>query len=44
MILEDENAFVIENYDLTFANGTSMNGNVAEVWTERKTHLTEDIF
>ncbi len=32
MIVEGVNACVIGNYDLTFPNGVSMNGDVAEIW------------
>lgn len=39
MIVEGEKAFVIGNYDLTFANGVSMNGDVAEVWTVKNGKL-----
>lgn len=39
MIVEGEKAFVIGNYDLKFANGVSMNGDVAEVWTAKNGKL-----
>lgn len=39
MIVEGKKAFVIGNYDLTFANGVSMNGDVAEVWTAQNGKL-----
>src|SRR5699024_2450010 len=39
MIVEGDNAFVIGNYDLTFANGVSMNGDVAEVWKAKNGKL-----
>lgn len=32
MIIAGENACVIGNYDYTFPNGVSINGNVAEIW------------
>lgn len=32
MIIEGENACVIGNYDYTFPNGVSINGDVAEIW------------
>lgn len=39
MIIEENNAFVIGNYDLTFPNGASMNGDVAEVWVAKNGKL-----
>ena len=32
MIIQEENACVIANYDYQFPNGVSINGNVAEIW------------
>ncbi|MEW6005947.1 MAG: nuclear transport factor 2 family protein [Stygiobacter sp.] len=32
MIVEDDNACVIGNYDFTFPNGKNINGDVAEIW------------
>ena len=32
MIVEDENACVIGNYDYKFPSGASINGDVAEIW------------
>ena len=32
IIVEGENACVIGNYDYKFPNGTSLNGDVAEIW------------
>jgi ketosteroid isomerase-like protein len=32
MIIGDENACVIGNYDYVFPNGKQLNGNVAEIW------------
>ena len=39
MIVEGDNAFVIGNYDLTFPNGVSTNGDVAEVWKAKNGKL-----
>lgn len=33
LIVEDDKASVIGNYDFIFPNGTKINGNVAEFWT-----------
>ncbi|WP_160717798.1 nuclear transport factor 2 family protein [Chitinophaga solisilvae] len=33
MIVEDDRAAVIGNYDFVFPNGVKINGNVAEFWT-----------
>ena len=32
MIIQDDNACVIGNYDYVFPNGKSINGDVAEIW------------
>jgi ketosteroid isomerase-like protein len=32
MIVENDTACVIGNYDYVFPNGKSINGNVAEIW------------
>ena len=32
MIIEEDGACVIGNYDYVFPNGKSVNGNVAEIW------------
>ena len=32
MVVEDDNACVIGNYDYVFPNGKSINGDVAEIW------------
>jgi len=32
MIVEQDNACVIANYDYTFPNGTAISGDVAEIW------------
>ncbi|HEV8282777.1 MAG TPA: nuclear transport factor 2 family protein [Chitinophagaceae bacterium] len=32
MIVEDERAMVIANYDYIFPNGKAINGDVAEIW------------
>ena len=32
MIVEDDSACVIGNYDYVFPNGKSINGDVAEIW------------
>jgi ketosteroid isomerase-like protein len=39
MIIEDEKACVIGNYDLKFPNGKAENGNVAELWTAKNGKL-----
>jgi ketosteroid isomerase-like protein len=39
MIIEDEKACVIGNYDYLFPNGAAMNGNVAEIWTAKNGKL-----
>ncbi len=33
MIVEDDRACLIGNYDYVFPNGKSINGDVAEIWT-----------
>lgn len=35
MIVEDDKACVIGNYDFIFPNGKKVNGNVAEIWTAK---------
>ena len=35
MIVEDDKACVIGNYDFRFSNGQELNGNVAELWTAK---------
>ncbi|PSL45555.1 ketosteroid isomerase-like protein [Chitinophaga niastensis] len=39
MIIEGENACVIGNYDYTFPNGVSINGDVAEIWKAKNGKL-----
>jgi ketosteroid isomerase-like protein len=39
MIVQDDNACVIGNYDLKFPNGKELNGNVAELWTAKNGQL-----
>lgn len=39
MIIEGENACVIGNYDFTFPNGVSINGDVAELWKAKNGKL-----
>lgn len=39
MIIKGNDAFVIGNYDLKFPNGTTMNGDVAEVWKAKNGKL-----
>lgn len=39
MIIQDDKACVIGNYDFLFPNGQKINGNVAEVWTIRHEKL-----
>jgi len=35
MIIEENKACVIGNYDYQFPNGQKINGNVAEIWTAK---------
>jgi ketosteroid isomerase-like protein len=39
MIIEDDKASVIGNYDFQFPNGHKINGNVAEFWTVKNGKL-----
>ncbi len=39
MIVEGERACVIGNYDFTFPNGMSMNGDVTELWKAKNGKL-----
>jgi len=39
MIIEDDHACVIGNYDFRFPNGQEINGNVAELWTAKNGKL-----
>ena len=39
MIIQDDKACVIGNYDYLFPNGQKINGNVAEVWTIKNEKL-----
>lgn len=39
MIIEGDNACVIGNYDFIFPNGTSINGDVAEIWKAKNGKL-----
>jgi len=39
MIIQDNNACVIGNYDLRFPNGEQINGDVAELWTAKNGKL-----
>lgn len=39
MIIQDDQACVIGNYDFRFPNGEQMNGNVSEIWTARNGKL-----
>ena len=39
MIIQDNNACVIANYDFRFPNGQESNGNVAELWTAKNGKL-----
>lgn len=39
MIVAGDHACVIGNYDYTFPNGESMNGDVAEIWTAKNGKL-----
>ena len=39
MIIEEDGACVIGNYDYVFPNGKSVNGNVAEIWKVKEGKL-----
>lgn len=39
MVVEDDKASVIGNYDFIFPNGVQINGNVSENWTVEKGKL-----
>ncbi len=39
MMVENENACVIANYNYQFPNGTKINGDVAEIWTIKEGKL-----
>lgn len=39
MIVQDDTACVIGNYDFRFPNGQEINGNVAELWTAKNGKL-----
>ncbi|MEZ2442929.1 nuclear transport factor 2 family protein [Chitinophaga sp. RCC_12] len=39
MIIDGENACVIGNYDFIFPDGTSINGDVAEIWKAKNGKL-----
>jgi ketosteroid isomerase-like protein len=39
MIVENDNACVIGNYDYQFPNGKKINGDVAEIWTAKNGKL-----
>jgi len=39
MIIENDNACVIGNYDYLFPNGKKINGDVAEIWTVKNGKL-----
>jgi ketosteroid isomerase-like protein len=39
MIVEEDRAAVIGNYDFVFPNGIKINGNVAEFWTVKDSKL-----
>lgn len=39
MIIEEDKACVIGNYDYQFPNGKKINGNVAEIWTAKNGKL-----
>lgn len=39
MIIEEDHACVIGNYDFIFPNGFAINGDVAEVWTAKNGKL-----
>ena len=41
MIIDNDKACVIGNYDYVFPNGKSINGNVAEIWKIRDNKLAE---
>ena len=44
MIIQDDKACVIGNYNYLFPNGQKINGNVAEVWTIKNEKLKDIIF
>jgi ketosteroid isomerase-like protein len=39
MIIQDDSACVIGNYDFVFPNGKAMNGDVAEIWKVKNDKL-----
>lgn len=39
MIIEGDNACVVENYDYLFPNGKSINGDVATIWKAKDNKL-----
>lgn len=39
MIIQNDTACVIGNYDFRFPNGNEQNGNVAEIWTAKNGKL-----
>ena len=39
MMIEDDQAFVIANYDWQFPSGKKINGNVAEIWKAKNGKL-----
>ena len=41
MIIDDDKACVIGNYDYVFPNGKSINGDVAEIWKIENAKLSE---
>ncbi len=41
MIIDDDKACVIGNYDYVFPNGKSINGDVAEIWKIKDDKLAE---
>lgn len=41
MIIDDDKACVIGNYDYVFPNGKSINGDVAEIWKIKDSKLAE---
>ena len=41
MIIDDDKACVIGNYDYVFPNGKSINGDVAEIWKIKDAKLSE---
>ena len=41
MIIDDDKACVIGNYDYVFPNGKSINGDVAEIWKIEDAKLSE---